>query len=348
MQKKILMAFDDPGGGLAVSSLIERLQHEEIDLEIYSGKLSEKFLEKEKTVYNKIDSMITGEDAAVIIDNVQPVLLITGTGGGNAEQELRNAAYKKNIKSIVMLDFWKDYSRRWLYATYSLAEMKDKICVMDKFTKEEMTGENFPEENIIVTGHPYLDKIFNRSKNNSEQSNFRKNHILFLSQPLHIIGLKDYKIHPLKTLLESLKRLTTENNSEYTLKIKLHPSEDMSSEIEDLKSSYDSKYLRIKFADQSSSLEEQILESEIIVGYNTIAMFESRAKNRKTISLKVALMKNSLVIAMETAGIEIINVDEESIIECLKNSKSESYRKGIFKGGIDNCVNLILSELNLN
>ncbi len=348
MQKKILMAFDDPGGGLAVSSLIERLQHEEIDLEIYSGKLSEKFLEKDKTVYNKIDSKITREDAAVIIDNVQPDLLITGTGGGNAEQELRNAAYKKNIKSIVILDFWKDYSRRWLYAAYSLAEMKDKICVMDEFTKEEMTGENFPCENIVVTGHPYLDEIFNHRKNNSEQINFRKNHILFLSQPLQIIGLKDYKIHPLKTLLESLIRLTSENNSEYTLKIKLHPSEEMTTEIEDLKRSYDSKYLRINFADKSSSLEEQILESEIIAGYNTIAMFESRAMNRRTVSLKVAPVRKSLSIAMETAGIEIINADEESIIECLKNSKSGSYRKGIFKGGIDNCVKLILSELNLN
>jgi len=348
MQKKILMAFDDPGGGLAVSSLIERLQHEEIDLEIYTGKLSEKFLEKEKTVYNKIDSMITREDAAVIIDIVQPDLLITGTGGGNAEQELRNAACKKNIKSIVILDFWKDYSRRWLYATYSLAEMKDKICVMDEFTKEEMTGENFPEENIIVTGHPYLDKLFNHSKNNSGQSNFRKNHILFLSQPLHIIGLKDYKIHPLKTFLESLKRLSSENNSEYTLKIKLHPSEEMSAEMEKLIKIYDSEYLRIKFADKSLSPDVLILESEIIAGYNTIAMFESRSMNRRTISLKVALMKNSLLIAMETAGIEIINAEEESIIECLKKSKSESYREGFFKGGIDNCVKLILSELNLN
>ena len=47
MQKKVLMAFDDPGGGLAVSSLIESLQKEKIDIEIYTGKLSEKFLQKE-------------------------------------------------------------------------------------------------------------------------------------------------------------------------------------------------------------------------------------------------------------------------------------------------------------
>jgi len=348
MQYKVMMAFDDPGGGLAVTSLLERLRQHEIDLEIYCGKLSEKFLEKENRVYNKIDSMITREYAAGIMQNVRPDLLITGTGGGNAEQELRNEAFQKNIKSIVILDFWKDYARRWLYASYSLSEMRDKICVMDEFTKDEMTGENFPEGNIIVTGHPYLDKIFNFSKNNSGKNNFRKNHILFLSQPLHIIGLKDYKIHPLKTFLESLKRMSSENKSEYSLNIKLHPSEEMSSEIEELKKTYDSEYLRIKFADKSSSLKDMILESEIITGYNTIAMFESRAMNRRTISLKVAPIRNSLSIAMKTAGIEVINADEVSIIECINNSKPESYGKEIFKGGIDNCIKLILSELNLN
>ena len=348
MKSKILMAFDDPGGGLAVSSLLERLQQYEIDLEIYCGKLSEKFLEKENRLYNKIDSMIAREYAAGIMENVRPDLLITGTGGGNAEQELRNEAFQKNIKSIVILDFWKDYARRWLYASYSLAEMKDKICVMDEFTKDEMTRENFPEGNIIVTGHPYLDKIFNRSKSNSEQTNFNKNQILFLSQPLHIIGLKDYKIHPLKTFLESLKKMSSENKSEYSLNIKLHPSEEMSSEIEELKKTYDSEYLRIKFADKFSSLKDLILESEIITGYNTIAMFESRAMYRRTISLNVAPVRNSLSIAMKTAGIEIIDADEESIIECLNNAKPGLYVKEIFKGGINNCVKLVLSELNLN
>lgn len=348
MQYKVMMAFDDPGGGLAVSSLLERLQQYEIELAIYCGKLSEKFLEKEKRFYHKIDSMITREYAAGIIQNVRPDLLITGTGGGNAEQEFRNEAFKKNIKSIVILDFWKDYARRWLYADYSLDEMTDKICVMDDYTKDEMTGENFPEGNIIVTGHPYLDKIFSLSKNNSEQNNLRKNHILFLSQPLHIIGLKDYIIHPLKTFLESLKRMSSEKKSEYSLKIKLHPSEELSSDIIELQRNYDSEYLRIKFADKSLSTEELILESEIIAGYNTIAMFESRAMNRRTISLNVAPVRNSLSIAMKTAGIEIINAEEESIIECLDDTKPGSFRKEIFKGGIDNCIKLILSELNPN
>lgn len=348
MQKKVLMAFDDPGGGLAVSSLVDSLLRQNIDIEIYTGKLSEKFLQKEKRTYGKIDSMISYEQAAEIIEKVNPDLLITGTGGGNAEQELRNAAFEKNIKSIVILDFWKDYSRRWMYASYSLSEMKDSICVMDELTRDEMIKENFPEKNIYVTGHPYLDKIFNSADVKPGQNNFKANQILFLSQPLHIIGLKDYKIHPLKNLLDSLRKAALERKTGYTLIIKLHPSEEISSEIEELINHYGSETVKIKLSGQSVSTKELISESEIIIGYNTIAMFESRAMNKRTISLNVAAMKASLLMAMNAAGIEITEPDQISIYECLSKKNVEVKNINIFKGGIENCVKIIISEINLN
>ncbi|HMS32648.1 MAG TPA: hypothetical protein PKC91_01045 [Ignavibacteria bacterium] len=348
MHKKVLMAFDDPGGGLAVSSLIESLQKEEIDIEIYTGKLSEKFLEKENRSYNKIESMISREESEKIIGKVNPDLLITGTGGGNAEQELRNRAFEKNIKSIVILDFWKDYGRRWLYASYSLSEMKDKVCVMDSLTRDEMVSENFLTENIKITGHPYLDKIFNSFEYVFQQNIIKANQILFLSQPLNIIGLTDYKIHPLKNLLESLTKAASERNVVYSLIIKLHPSESMSSEIDHLISQYNSESVNIKLSDKLLSAEELISESELIAGYNTIAMFESRAMNKRTISLKVAPMKDSLLKAMQAAGIEICEPDQISIYESIIKKPDEFKNESKFKGGIENCINVILSELNLN
>ncbi len=348
MQKKVLMAFDDPGGGLAVSSLLGKLENEKIETEIYSGKLSEKFLNKENRVYSKIDSMIKAEDAETIIEKVSPELLITGTGGGNAEQQLRNIAFKKNINSIVILDFWKDYTRRWLFADHNLSEMKDKICVMDELTKGEMVKENFPERNIFVTGHPYLDMIFNYTKRGQEINNFKPNQILFLSQPLHIIGLKDYKIHPLKYFLESLKRLSSESNSGYILKIKLHPSEELAFDLEELKKLYDSNLLKVEFAGKSDSAGELIAESETVAGYNSIALFESRAMNKRTISLNVAPMNLSLIKSMESAGIEIIELGQKNIYDCLVKKYTGTGSSNIFAGGIENCAKIIFSELNLN
>jgi hypothetical protein len=69
--------------------------------------------------------------------------------------------------------------------------------------KKEMEAENFKSDNLAVTGHPYLDRIFSereRHIDHSNQRNFTEN-ILFLSQPLDIIGLKEYDIHPLEKFL---------------------------------------------------------------------------------------------------------------------------------------------------
>lgn len=357
MQKKILLAFDDPGGGLAVSSLIDKLKEQDLILKIFSGKLSRKFLKERKIKFDETDSYISKEMAKEMIDEFNPDVLVTGTGGGNAEQELRNIAFERNISSIVVLDFWKDYPRRWFYATYNTDEMKDKVCVMDELTKREMIEENFPEKNLIVTGHPYLDFIFNYDRNDlsddlkdsydkKDKSNIKLNNFLYLSQPFNVIGIKDYNIHPLKILMEALKKLDREK---ITLTIKLHPNEKKSDELINLVSLSSDK-LEIIFADEDSSLKKLMSECSTVIGYNTIAMFEARAFNKRTISLNVVRVKNSLTEVMNKAGIEIIQANENDILECLKKNKKESNVRleNIFQGGIENCVKVIFDEIHLN
>jgi len=348
--KKALLVFDDPGGGLVVSSLIEELKKTGLfEMEIYSGKLSEQFVNSYS--YKKIESQITESKAEEIISEIAPDILITATGSGNAEQEFRNIAFRKNIKSIVILDFWKDYKRRWKYATYEIGKMKDKICVMDNAVKEEMISDGFPGENIIVTGHPYLDKIFNKENLypgiiNSEKS--LRNRILFLSQPLNIIGVTDYEIHPLEILLEAIKKLSEVRNEIYTITIKPHPSEIKLKELEFISEKYKNDLTEIRFADAGEDVKNLIYNSETVIGYNTIAMFEARALNKRTISLNVVKVNDSLTKAMQTAGIEITDVKKEEIFILLNETEAVEIIPNIYKGGRENCVQVILNELNLN
>ncbi len=350
MKKKILAAFDDPGGGLAVVPVInELIKNKDLDLKIYSGKLSEKFLSG--STYGKIESDIDTETAEEIIDSYSPDLLITATGGGNAEQFLRNVALKRKIKSVVILDFWKDYKRRWLYADYELKDMKDKVCVMDGETKTEMKEEGFPEKNIEVTGHPYLDKIFNYDKEyrnpGPENKDEELKKILFLSQPLNIIGLQHYKTHPLSVFLSALKKITDSGILKYSVTIKPHPNENDISEIKKINDEYLSERLEIKITEEKEIIA-LIESSDIIIGYNTIAMFEARSFNKRTISLRIAPVRKSLESAMEKAGIEIAELNAEDIISCLSKENNPPGSKEIFNGGIRNTVKLILKELNLN
>lgn len=346
MSKKILLAFDDPGGGLAVSSLIERLKTENtLELKIYTGNLSENFVSCFK--FQKLNSRISKDEAEKIIDENSPDILVTGTSGGNAEQELRNAAFGKKIKSVVILDFWKDYKRRWLYASYPIEMMTDKICVMDDLAKDEMIKDGFPEKNLIVTGHPYLDKIFYYNKKIITKNKSGKNNFLFLSQPLHIIGIKSYKIHPFKILLKILTESSKAEDEKKSLIVKLHPSEEMSEELRNLVSDFNCEKLEIEFADEKSTLKDLLERSEVIIGYNTIAMFEARALNKRTISLNVVPVTKSLNNAMHTAGIEILDINKNISLDFLsKNDVKIS--SSIYKGGIENCVKVILGELSLN
>jgi len=354
MKKKILLAFDDPGGGLAVSSLIENINKEIIsDQIIYAGKLSRRFLNEEyseNAEMTEISSFIDKEEADEIIEKDKPDMIITGTGGGNAEQELRNSAFRKNIKSIVILDYWKDYSRRWKYADHSFEEMKDIIFVMDEQTREEMILENFKKENIVITGHPYLDKIFKNYPESSKDktSDKRIRNILFLSQPLEIIGVKEYVTHPLEIFLKAITQISFSAQEKLTVKIKLHPSEQKSEEITAISKKYNRDLIEVEIISEENSLSELIKSSELAAGYNTIALFEARALGKRVISLKVAEIKNSLNQAMINAGIEITGANHESIIECINTNKFETFDIKKFSGGIENCLKVIKKELSIN
>jgi hypothetical protein len=59
-------------------------------------------------------------------------------------------------------------------------------------------------------------------------------------------------------------------------------------------------------------------------------------------------MKNSLKENMKNAGIEKAELNEKEIVKVLKENKKPVVKKNLFKGGIDNCIKLILKELNLN
>lgn len=346
MQKKVLLAFDDPGGGLVVTALIDKLKSDKrISLSIYSGKLSEKILKAKKISFEKMDSALDKAGAKKILSKVDPDVIVTATSGGSGEQELRNAALTIKIPSVVILDFWKDYSRRWLYATYHINEMKDKVCVMDEMTKEEMIDEKFPKDKLAVTGQPYLDFIFNND--NKGLFDEEGNSILFLSQPLDIIGVSNYQIHPLEIVVKAIEKLST-GKKKQKLSIRLHPGEKLSPEIKKITEKYGSDKIEIKLENKSRKLDDLIKQASVVIGYNSIALFEARAKGKRVISINAGQVKNSLKENMKNAGIETADLAEKEIVKILKQNKTPELKKNLFKGGIEKCIKTILKEVNLN
>ncbi|MEO8447947.1 MAG: hypothetical protein ABI528_10650, partial [bacterium] len=82
-----------------------------------------------------------------------------------------------------------------------------------------------------------------------------------------------------------------------------------------------------------------------------IAMFESRSMKKRTISLNISPMKDSLIKAMTMAGIEITEAGSDKICGKLSGKSNVpviNKDENIFAKGIENCKRLILDELDLS
>lgn len=343
MRLKILVAYDDPGGGLAVSSVVRRIaETREADLAVYSGKPSLKFLKGTDLKINELKSDLTFEEASAIIDREVPDILLTATGGGGAEQQLRNVAYKRNINSFVVLDFWKHYARRWMYADYEISKMKDIIFVMDENVKIEMISDGFPENQIVVTGHPYLELLFSEE---SYVSNSRAgfHSYLFLSQPSDTIGLKDYKKHPVEEIIKQLKKHSRSTGKNLLLYVKLHPLETISDELLKIVMECDGIGVRVFVVDAENDLNELLKMCNTVIGYNSIALFEAEARGKRVFSLEVVPMNDSLKIAMEGAGIEIVKPGKIAERLADKKTSRRTRYQGLYSGATKSCINRIFS-----
>ncbi|MBK8982280.1 MAG: hypothetical protein IPM38_08145 [Ignavibacteria bacterium] len=88
-------------------------------------------------------------------------------------------------------------------------------------------------------------------------------------------------------------------------------------------------------------------ESNIVIGYNSIALFEARAQNIKTFSLNLFPVKDSLRNAFETAGIITVEATRSEIMQAIILDSDILSREKIFSGGISSCIKVISGKLNL-
>ena len=344
---KLLAAFDDPGGALAVMPVLkETVERGTADVTVYAGVHSMYLLDDLKPVEKfMIKSDLGYEEACAILDLHDPDFLLTATGGGSGEQQLRNAARSKALRSYVIIDFWKHYSRRWLYANHPVESISDTILVMDESTKTDMMNEGFPVERIKVTGHPYLDKIFSspaRKKSTGGDSEF-----LFLSQPSGTIELKNEDVHPVTIVAEAVERFLTQNNKRGKLIVKMHPLETESKELTDALRNIPKRNLKIETSADGQTVESVLAGSPTVIGYNSIALFEARASECKAISLDVVPMSEAMRKAMASAGIIFSKASNDDLLDAL-NAEVPPFDElaAQHKGATERCLDQIFSSLH--
>lgn len=149
MDKTILIFSQEAGTATVLKFVIDKLLTKGLPLEIYALPPSLYML---KRYFNDVKKYEKFPDKGY-------GLLLTGYGHPRLEvnSEIIKYARKKGLKSIAILDNWKGIERFNGVNGKLTENLPDILAVMDQITKKILCEMGMIAENIIVTGHPFLE-----------------------------------------------------------------------------------------------------------------------------------------------------------------------------------------------
>jgi hypothetical protein len=341
----------DLGATLALIEVVKALMTH-YHLQLVLSKYSKKCFEKEvlKLLTEVFPSIIDMVIAREYIAKSDFSLLITGTSWrSNVEQIFRNTAYEKEIPSVVYIDYWSNYKKRFDGAVYSSEMGVDTICVLDSYMKTAMAKEGFNAKGIYITGSPFfrslvcskheLEKKAQVARCKLRDSSDQKI-ITFFSE--HITQDKISKGYVLShNLIEKIEHIMSSVSRRCKMPIKLiikiHPREerDLLEELGNINNSY---FKSMLLFDEYGSID-LILASDLVIGQTTASLVESRILGKPAVSI-LQNNKNIYSENFDRFGIPVIRLSDLENVICNNNMKHVDLQF-LYKDSLTNFVNLV-------
>lgn len=264
----IILFSRDPGGANCIIAVYDKLrQTPGIKTYLWGKDFATDKYREWKLDYQDI-SNLTLPKIRSLVQIINPKLILTGTSYGDySEQNLWQTARELHIPSAAIIDQWLNYRLRFT-STQGKLVTSDKILIMDNFTKREMIKEGFNQDQLLVVGHPYLDQL--RSQALSAKPHPRRQHsILFISEPIaqaaHLnLGYTE------DTVLSHLTQALSALHQDVRLTVKFHPKHQPP-------------------PSQSASLYQLILESDLVIGMQSIGLIEAYILGKPILSVQIGL-----------------------------------------------------------
>lgn len=335
--QNIFIICGDPGGANAVAPVIKLLREEKrVKIIAYAYRHAITIWKKMKLDYSPIFEINTEKVFQLLKEN-NTKLLLTGTSVNPVELEKRfiSAANTIGIPTLAILDYWSHYRARFSNGKGLLSFLPDIIAVMDELARDEMISEGFDPNKIVITGQPSLDDLLVYKKNYSPVKGreirntlgigcFEKI-VLFVSQPFvdkicsdvrkpEELGFTEKSI--LKSLIKALENVSIRTDKKIVLIVRPHPRE----KIEDF-ICYKSDYFRIIVSSEQEA-RDMVMASDIVLGINTILLFESCYLGQVTVSVQPG-QENSDVLPTNGMGLSIPIYHEEDMERVLEKLLKE-------------------------
>jgi len=335
--KKIMIYSRDPGAANCVIPVFQCLSK--------FSKYKIELIGKDFALKKYLDSGLEAKNLSEIITNInylsvkeflknkQYDLIFSGVGSDDlTDRLLWRAAKELSIPTIVILDQWLNYSKRFYFGASNEKIDKSKmvvpniICVMDDLAKKEMIKEGFDSKILRVTGQPYFELVLKRQTLITKQDKQNiLNHlgikngsykIFFVSEPIvefnkdsNYLGYDQFSI--LETLLNSLSLiLKNDSKLKVDLVIKFHPRNNP-----DIFSNFIIKYQNIPrlkiILDKISSPDLVLAIADLLVGMSSALLLEAAILGKPFFSLQVGLKcENPFMLSRIGMAKTILTQDE--------------------------------------
>lgn len=306
--KTILALAQDPGGAEALEPVLIHLHaRDDVTLHVLARKHASSIFSRAGLTVETCD--FDGWDfeqwqsfAEDWLSRYLPDQLLTATSNsGLLERAFIRAAKRSGIKTLTVIDFWTNYTKRFLLVGESQLIndiLPHEIAVIDEFSASEMQAVGFPKDFIHVTGQPAFDKFVAWTKKDQAKivgqqlrhelrltDNVRL--LVFFSQyisDMYPVGTPGYRGYTEFDVLSDLIKTISDVCSPIFLAIKTHPKESPNKFEAQLKDAPSN--VRLISGANSDAL---IMAADIIVGMTSTAMVKGFLAGRNIISYQPGL-----------------------------------------------------------
>lgn len=270
--KKIAVICHDAGGAELISSWLE---HNRRDFFVYLDGPAKKIFKKK---FNNL-KFVSLNDIYQSFDEV----LLGSSWQSNLEKHVINKCVKMQIKTIVFLDHWVNYMERFLYN--GKVTVPDEIWVSDKYAYK-IAYALFENSKIILKKNYYLNHEVEKTKNLSSNKNYFPC-ALYVCEPIKEHALKqsgnsrEWGYEENDALKYFIDNLSVLDKAVQKIIIRPHPSESIK------KYDWVLNYKQVKipiFIGGKKSLCEEISESQVIIGCESMAMVIGLMSGKKIIT----------------------------------------------------------------
>lgn len=302
MKKQIVILAHDPGGYDVTYPVYRCLQDNNQSVRFFcigpAAQIQPDFLLSEPDLLQFLEEGMKQNQIS---------LLITGTSWGkNLELECIKRCKSFGVKTISILDYWSNYSKRFFHTIDQELIYPDYCIVMDEFAEQQMVQEGIPQEIIQVLGHPGLDQFVKRRRAN--HNNGKASKALFLSQPLSSLYGNQYGYTEVEVLNDLIMATNMLNIDFY---VKFHPKDHPD-------------YIK-QFRGQGvqGELKSILPLYDLVIGMNSMGLLYSTLMGVPAISYQPNLMKEDLCIT-NIMGLTPLITSFDQLISCFGKSLDQS------------------------